>query len=87
VYDSIGVCFGYAIAHYADFYPLRHLLTLGRVVSGPGGERLLAQARGVLDAEFPDLAGQIAFSVPSERDRRHGQAIAAASLPGLRGTG
>jgi predicted NBD/HSP70 family sugar kinase len=86
VFDTLGVCFGYAIAHYADFYRIRHLLTLGRVLSGPGGERLLAQAAGVLRAEFPTLAGQIAFSVPSERDRRHGQAIAAASLPVLQPT-
>ena len=37
----------------------------------------------VLNVEFPDLAGQIAFHVPDEHDKRHGQAIAAASLPAL----
>ena len=36
IYDTIGVCFGYAIAQYADFYPIQHLLILGRVTSGPG---------------------------------------------------
>jgi hypothetical protein len=37
----------------------------------------------VLEAEFPDLATQIAFHVPTEHEKRHGQAIAAASLPAL----
>ncbi|MEM7396850.1 MAG: ROK family protein, partial [Verrucomicrobiota bacterium] len=30
LFRTIGVCFGYAIAHYADFYDIRHLLILGR---------------------------------------------------------
>jgi len=35
----------------------------------------------VLDVEFPELANRITFHVPDEKDKRHGQAIAAASLP------
>jgi hypothetical protein len=31
--------------------------------------------------EFPELAERTAFHVPDEKDKRHGQAIAAASLP------
>jgi predicted NBD/HSP70 family sugar kinase len=46
IYETIGVCFGYAIAHYADFYDVRNLLILGRVTSGEGGEVILAQADG-----------------------------------------
>jgi predicted NBD/HSP70 family sugar kinase len=81
VYETIGTCFGYAIAHYADFYPqLRNLLILGRVTSGPGGEVILAEAGRVLKAEFPALAEAIRLRTPSEQDKRHGQAIAAASL-------
>ena len=38
IYESIGVCFGYAIAHYAEFYEERNLLVLGRVTSGEGGD-------------------------------------------------
>jgi hypothetical protein len=72
---------GYTIAHFADFYDFRHLLTLGRVTSGPGGEIILAGARQVLAAEFPELAQRISFHVPGEQEKRHGQAIAAASLP------
>jgi hypothetical protein len=45
---------------------------------------ILAGARRVLQTEFPELAERIAFHIPDEKDKRHGQAIAAASLPALR---
>jgi predicted NBD/HSP70 family sugar kinase len=83
IYESIGTSFGYAIAHYADFYSLRHLLVLGRVTSGAGGDLLLQRAREVLRADFPELAAQMQLHTPDEKDKRHGQAIAAASLPAL----
>ena len=81
IYETIGICLGYAIAHYADFYEVRHLLALGRVTSGAGGEIILAQAAAVLRTEFPDLAEKIRLRTPDEKDKRHGQAVAAASLP------
>lgn len=84
IYESIGIAFGYAIAHYADFYALRHVLVLGRVTTGAGGDLILAKAREVLRADFPELAATIQLHTPDEKDKRHGQAIAAASLPALR---
>ena len=33
--------------------------------------------------EFPELTGKIAFHIPDEKDKRHGQAVAAASLPAI----
>ncbi len=86
VFETIGIYFGYTVAHYADFYDLGHLLMLGRVTSGEGGDVVLAKANEVLRAEFPDLADRIRLAVPDEASRRVGQAIAAASLPAL-GTG
>ena len=83
IYRTIGVYLGYGVAHYASFYDLRHVLVLGRVTSGPGGDDIVSGAREVLEIEFPDLAQQIRFHVPDEHDKRHGQAIAAASLPSL----
>ncbi len=83
IYESIGVYFGYAIAHYADFYRVRHLLVLGRVLSGEGGAIILDTARDVLRAEFPELAESMRLETPSEKEKRHGQAVAAASLPRL----
>jgi predicted NBD/HSP70 family sugar kinase len=83
IYQAIGTYLGYGVAHFASFYDLRHVLVLGRVTSGPGGDDIVAGAREVLDVEFPELAARIAFHVPGEHDKRHGQAIAAASLPSL----
>ena len=79
IYETIGTCFGYAVAHYADFYEIRNLLILGRVTSGEGGEVILEKASTVLRDEFPELA--IRLRTPDEKDKRHGQAVAAASLP------
>jgi hypothetical protein len=42
---------------------------------------IICEAKRVLREEFPDLSGKISFHIPSEQDKRHGQAIAAASLP------
>jgi predicted NBD/HSP70 family sugar kinase len=85
IYQTIGVYLGYAVAHFTDFYDLENVLILGRVTSGPGGEIIIEQAKSVLGSEFPELKDKIAFHIPDEKDKRHGQAVAAASLPKLRG--
>jgi len=84
IYETIGTYLGYGVAHFAAFYDLRHVLVLGRVTSGPGGDDIVGGAREVLKVEFPELARQIAFHVPDEANKRHGQAVAAASLPAIR---
>ena len=81
IYDTIGAYFGYAIAYYTEFYDIKHVLIMGRVTSGKGGEILLSRAREVLDTEFPELAKQIKLHIPDEKSRRVGQSVAAASLP------
>ncbi len=83
IYESIGIYLGYGLAHYADFYDFKHLLLLGRVSSGEGGRIILERAQTVLDNEFPELASKIKLGTPDEKMKRHGQAIAAASLPAL----
>jgi len=82
IYDTIGVYFGYAIAYYAQFYKIEHVLVMGRVTSGEGGVLLLDRAREVLAKEFPEL--NVELSIPDESSRRVGQSIAAASLPEIR---
>ena len=84
IFSTIGVYLGYATALYAEFYDVKNVLTLGRVTSGEGGSILLEKAKEVLACEFPELAAKIAYHTPSERDKRHGQAIAAASLPNIK---
>ncbi len=83
IWESIGVYLGYTLAHYAEFYTLKHVLILGRVTSGGGGQIILDGAQRILDAEFPDLAAAINVRLPDEKSRRVGQSIAAASLPPL----
>jgi predicted NBD/HSP70 family sugar kinase len=78
IYETIGTCFGYSIAHYADYYDISNLLILGRVTSGEGGDIIINEAETVLAADFPDL--RIKLCVPDEKTKRHGQAVAAASL-------
>jgi predicted NBD/HSP70 family sugar kinase len=84
IYQTIGTYLGYGVAHFADFYDLENVLILGRVTSGPGGDVIIAGAKEVLRVEFPELSERIAFHIPDEKDKRHGQAVAAASLPRLK---
>jgi predicted NBD/HSP70 family sugar kinase len=81
IWQSIGYYLGYAVAHYADFYELKHVLILGRCTSGLGGLIILDGATEVLADEFPNLADRINIQLPDEKSRRVGQSIAAASLP------
>lgn len=83
IYETIGVYLGYALGHWSELYAVRHVLILGRVMTGAGGGVILQQARQVLSQEFPELSAQLDFPTPDEKDKRHGQAIAAASLPVL----
>jgi predicted NBD/HSP70 family sugar kinase len=83
IWESIGVYLGYALAHYADFYEIKHVLILGRCTSGSGGEIILERTGAVLQTEFPDLAARLQIHLPDEKNRRIGQSVAAASLPAL----
>jgi predicted NBD/HSP70 family sugar kinase len=85
IWESMGIYLGYALAHYGDFYEIKHVLVLGRCTSGKGGTLLLEGANAVLRSEFPELAGRMQVQLPDERSRRVGQSIAAASLPAVRG--
>ncbi len=81
IYETIGSYFGYAVAYYALFYDIKHVLLMGRVSSGEGGNILHKTAEKVLVEEFPELAKKITIHLPDESSRRVGQSIAAASLP------
>jgi predicted NBD/HSP70 family sugar kinase len=83
IWQSMGIFLGYGLAHYADFYEIKHILILGRCTSGMGGTLILQAAKSVLQAEFPELASRIQIHLPDEKSRRVGQSIAAASLPAI----
>jgi predicted NBD/HSP70 family sugar kinase len=84
IYETIGVYLGYFVADCAEFYDLQNVLVLGRVTSGAGGDLIVEIARQTLNTEFPELRQRIALHVPDEKQKRHGQAIAAASLPEIK---
>ena len=79
IWETIGIYLGYGVANYANYYDLKHVLILGRVTSGKGGDIVLNKAKEVLSSEFPELAN-INIMLPDEKARRVGQAVAAASL-------
>ena len=80
IFETIGVYLAFTLAFYADFYEIRHVLLLGRVTSGKGGETILKVAKETLAKEFPEYK-DIDIGMPSDFMRRLGQSIAAASLP------
>lgn len=80
IFESIGVYLAYALAFYAEFYEIKHVLLLGRVTSGKGGDMILSVAKQTLQSDFPEYA-HFHLTMPSESMRRVGQSIAAASLP------
>jgi predicted NBD/HSP70 family sugar kinase len=83
VYETIGTYLGYALLEYRQFYDFGHLLLLGRVTTGTGGDVIANRAREAMQAEDPAAAASVAFHTVPEREKRHGQAVAAASLPAI----
>ena len=83
IWESMGIYLGHALAHYAYFYDIQHVLILGRCTSGSGGSLILDGAKRVLESEYTELSRQIQVQLPDEKSRRVGQSIAAASLPAI----
>jgi len=84
VYRSIGVYLAHSLALYHSYYGFRHVLLLGRVMSGKGGDLIIDTCKAVLADEYPELAGTINLALPDEKFRRVGQSAAAASLPEIK---
>jgi predicted NBD/HSP70 family sugar kinase len=80
IYEDIGVYLGHTIPFYAKFYDIKHMLLLGRVMGGKGGDIILATCKQVLAEDYPEFA-TLDIGLPDENSRRVGQSIAAASLP------
>ncbi len=81
VYSSIGVYLAHSLVYYHDLYGCKHILLLGRVMSGKGGDLILDTCKQVLAEEYPELSQILRPSLPDEKFRRVGQSMAAASLP------
>jgi predicted NBD/HSP70 family sugar kinase len=83
IYETIGVYLGYGLAQYCEFYPIDHVMILGRVSKGKGGDMVLDTAKKVLQTEFPQFA-HIQFHTADDHFKAVGQCIAAAALPSLK---
>ena len=79
IYKSIGCYLGHGLAWYNEFYKMKHVLLLGRVMSGKGGDLILEEAKRVLADEYPEVS--LLPALPDEKFRSIGQSVAAASLP------
>ena len=84
IYRSIGTYLAHSFALYHDFYGFKHVLLLGRVMSGKGGDLLLETYNQVMADESPELAEKIHVALPDEKFRRVGQSAIAASLPEMK---
>ncbi|MBE6712676.1 MAG: ROK family protein [Ruminococcaceae bacterium] len=82
IYRSLGCCLGHTLPLYHTIYGMKHLLLLGRVTSGKGGEAFIEACKKVLSEEYPSLS--INIVLPDENSRRVGQSVAAAGLPEIK---
>ena len=84
IFETIGAYLAYTVVLYSQFYNIEHMMMLGRVMSGKGGDTILRVCNEILAEEFPDLAAKCEVMLPDEKTRRVGQSVAAASLPSLK---
>jgi len=82
LYRTVGVYLGYGLAQYCEFYKIDHVMILGRVSKGAGGDLMLDTAKEVLATEFPEYSG-MQFHTADDHFKAVGQCIAAAALPSL----
>ena len=81
IYETIGAYLAYTTVLYSQFYDIEHMMMLGRVMSGKGGDIILDTCNAILKDEFPELAKKVEVMLPDEKTRRGGPAVAAATLP------
>ena len=84
IFETIGAYFGYTVVLYSQFYDLDYIMLMGRVMSGKGGDTILQVCNEILANEYPELAKKCLVTLPDEKMRRVGQAVAAASLPQIK---
>ena len=84
IYETIGAYLAYTTVLYSQFYDIEHMMMLGRVMSGKGGDTILSVCNAILADEFPELAKKVEVMLPDEKTRRVGQSVAAATLPDIR---
>lgn len=80
VYSDVGVYLGSSLCYLSLFYKATSALLLGRVMSGKGGETLLASAQRYIDSQRV----AIHLFTGDENFKRLGQSYIAAFLPNVK---
>ena len=84
IYETIGAYLAYTTVQYSQFYDIEHMMMMGRVMSGKGGDTILRVCNEILADEYPALHAKCEVTLPDENTRRVGQSVAAATLPKFR---
>ena len=84
IFETIGAYLAYTVVLYSQFYNIEHMMLMGRVMSGKGGDTILDVCNKILAEEYPELHKKCEVMLPDEKTRRVGQSFAAASLPRLK---
>merc|ERR1712087_788802 len=74
LYETVGVYLGYGLAQYCEFYKIDHVMILGRVSKGKGGDVMLETAKKVLEEEFPQYK-HIEFHTADDISRQWDSAL------------
>ena len=62
IYEDIGVYLAHTIPFYAKFYDIKHMLLLGRVMGGKGGDIILATCKVVVETYYVIAVTQQPFA-------------------------
>lgn len=84
IFETIGAYLAYTVVLYSQLYNIEHMMMMGRVMSGKGGDTILRVCNEILADEYPELAKKCEVMLPDEKTRRVGQSVAAASLPKIK---
>lgn len=64
VFEAVGRDLAVAVAEFHDYFHMAHVVLVGRVTAGRGGEILLASADAALKRDFPEVADEVRLHVP-----------------------
>ncbi len=81
VYESLGVYLGYALWQFSESYPTKHVLLMGRVLSGAGGDSDLGRRACCARARSSRVRGS-GIASPARRARAPRWAVRGRSEPG-----
>ena len=67
IFRTIGAYLAHTVPLYEMTYDIRHLIVLGRVASGVGGELIVGECCRILQEEYPALAQKVQVMLPDEK--------------------